>query len=195
MKDGGVLGFRCQHGYVAVKEQLNKMKYLPVLLKGSDNVVYSVAKLLSLTVRVKPVVTEMNAVLDEFQKEQLVSDVYESGIEAVQDLFDVKFKSITWATRRSKWPCFWNEELACAFIKYGNEYSLNYVYQQAAILIKVPKWCEERKTCGNVSSRVSNDGTPPEKKPCMGSETKASDSEDSFGRDDEGVLDSLKDFF
>ena len=188
MKDGGVLGFPCQHGYVAVKKQLNQMENLPVLLKGSDNVVYSVAKLLSLTVRVKPVVTEMNAVLDEFRKEELVEGgEYESSIEVVQDLFDVKFKSITWATRSSK-P---DKELTCVFINCGNEYSLDYVYQQAAILIKVPKWCEERKTCGNVSSRVSNDGTPPEKKPCKGNKTKASDSEDSFGGDDEGVIDEF----
>ena len=188
MKDGGVLGFPCQHGYVAVKKQLNKMENLPVLLKGSDNVVYSVAKLLSLTVRVKPVVTEMNAVLDEFQKEQLVEGgEYESSIEVVRDLFDVKFKSITWATRSSK-P---DEELACVFINCGNEYSLDYVYQQAAILIKVPKWCEERRTCGSVSGRVSNEGTPPEKRPCKGNKTKSSDGEDSFGGDDEGVLDEF----
>ena len=192
MKDGGVLGFPCQHSYVAVKKQLNKMEDLPVLLKGSDNVVYSVAKLLSLAVRVKPVVTEMNAVLDKFREVPLRGDVYESGIEAVQDLFDAKFKSITWATRSSN-P---DKDRACVFIHFGNECSLDYVYQQAAILIKVPKWCEERRNCGSVSGRVSNDGTPPEKRPCKGNKTKGSDSEDSFGRDDEGFLDdSYEDIF
>ena len=39
MKEGGVLGFPCQHCYVAVKEKLNNEEDLSVLLKGSDNAV------------------------------------------------------------------------------------------------------------------------------------------------------------
>ena len=120
MKEGGILAFPCQHYYIEVKEKLNHAENLPVLLKGSDNVVYSVAKLLSLNVSVKPVNCEMNAVLSHFQKEEeLVDDVYESDTEALQSCFDVEFENITWATSCARVPV--NQHLACVYLHYGNE--------------------------------------------------------------------------
>ena len=117
---GGILGFPCHHCYVGVKEKLNNEEDLTVLLKGSDNVVYSVAKLLSLNVSVKPVNCEMNAVLSHFQKEEeLVDDVYESDTEALQSCFDVEFENITWATSCARVPV--NQHLACVYLHYGNE--------------------------------------------------------------------------
>ena len=175
MKEGGILGFPCHHCYVGVKEKLNNEEDLTVLLKGRDNVVYSVAKLLSLTVSVKPVNARLNAVLSNFKNfQQLVESighgreyVFERSIQAIQGNYDVKFKAITWAHRRGarRWGAHW-PDLACVFVRnFGNQYSLDYVYQEAAILIPVPKWCKERGRCGEASSSASNDGSPTAKKP------------------------------
>ena len=162
MKEGGILGFRCQHCYVAVKEKLNHAEKLSVLLKASDNVVYSVAKLLSLNVSVKPVNARLNAVLSRFQEKKLVDLEFESAMEALQSCFDVECENITWATSCVRVK----PDLACVFMHYGNEHHLRYVYQEATILIKVPKWCKERRTCGEASSSVSNDSSPSAKKLC-----------------------------
>ena len=177
MREGGILGFSCYHCYDAVKERLNHVENLSVLLKGSDNVVYSVAKLLSLNVSVKPVNCEMNAVLNRFKncEDELVKRLnsgyrcrlrtefedYESSREVIQEFYDVKFtEAIAWATRSAK-PC-----LACVFMRHEHDPdTLDYIYQEAAILIMVPKWCKERRTCGEVRSSASNDGSPSAKKP------------------------------
>ena len=175
MREGGILGFPCHHCYDAVKEKLNHEENLSVLLKGSDNVVYSVAKLLSLNVSVKPVNCEMNAVLNRFKKceEEIVTRLnsdyyyrlrtefedYESSIEVIQEFYDVKFtEAIAWATRSGK------PYLACVFTRLKHEHenpdTLDFLYQEAAILITVPKWCKERRTCGEVRSSASNDSSP-----------------------------------
>ena len=64
LRDGGVLGFSCQHDYVF--EDLNCTEDLPCLLKGADSIVYMGAKSLSLPVIVKPVLDP----LDTFRSEK-----------------------------------------------------------------------------------------------------------------------------
>ena len=176
MREGGVLGFPCQHCYFAVKEKLNHEENLTVLLKGSDNVVYSVAKLLSLNVSVKPVNREMNVVLSNFlpskellrRKDSPLEDD-ESSIEVIPDNYKVKFtEAIAWVTGSGK------PDLAFVFMRYHRDIieeerrdALDYIYQEPAILITVPKWCKERRTCGEVSKSDSNDsiaGSPSAKK-------------------------------
>ena len=56
MRGGGVLGFVCQHKYACT--DLNSTSSLPRLLKGADEIIYSVAKSLGLSVIVKPVIKE-----------------------------------------------------------------------------------------------------------------------------------------
>jgi len=53
LRDGGVLGFSCQHDYVF--EDLNSIENQPCLLKGADNIVCGKAIFLGLPVIVKPV--------------------------------------------------------------------------------------------------------------------------------------------
>ena len=52
LRDGGVLGFACQHAYVF--EEFNKQPNLSLLLKGSDRVVLQASKVLHLSVQVRP---------------------------------------------------------------------------------------------------------------------------------------------
>ena len=56
MRGGGVLGFVCQHKYAY--RDLNSTSSLPHLLKGADEVVYSVGKSLGLSAVVKPVLSD-----------------------------------------------------------------------------------------------------------------------------------------
>ncbi len=60
MKDGGVLGFACDHVYVSSK--LNDISDIPSLLKGTDSIIYSVAKALGIEVTISP----GNALLNNF---------------------------------------------------------------------------------------------------------------------------------
>ena len=53
LRDGGVLGFRCQNEYTS--QDLNQTGDLPHLLKGADSMVYEAGKSLGLPVIVKPV--------------------------------------------------------------------------------------------------------------------------------------------
>lgn len=55
MREGGYLGFSCDYEYINFL-YLNDDELMPTLLKGTDYVVYSVAKSLGLNVTIRPVV-------------------------------------------------------------------------------------------------------------------------------------------
>ena len=57
LRDGGVLGFSCQHQYVF--RDLNCTKHLPSLLKGADSIVYMAGISLGLPVFVKPFTSDV----------------------------------------------------------------------------------------------------------------------------------------
>ena len=54
MREGGILGFVCQHKYVF--EDLNVARVLPVTLKGADYYIYLEVKSLGVPVVIKPVI-------------------------------------------------------------------------------------------------------------------------------------------
>ena len=102
MRDGGVLGFVCHHKYVYT--DLNKASSLPHLLKGADQIVYSVAKSLGLSVVVKPVLNNSrlsNQILLECFPEFNIDDHFDEHDHQC-DAFTRLFKSghhikhITW---------------------------------------------------------------------------------------------------
>ena len=149
LRDGGVLGFSCQHDYVF--EDLNSTGNLPCLLKGADNVVYVGAISLGLPVIVKPVLDPLDTfrsekpyriVLPNFEEffvddsggvdddqrdeECMIGDIF--GSETHYD------KRITWCQEITKLqPAF-------AFRIFGNEASCAVAYQSAAILVCIPEW-------------------------------------------------------
>ena len=102
MHDGGVLGFVCHHKYVYT--DLNKTSSLPHLLKGADQIVYSVAKSLCLSVVVKPVVNNnrlSNQILLECFPEFNIDDCFDEHDHqcgAFSRLFKSghHIKNITW---------------------------------------------------------------------------------------------------
>ena len=148
-RKGGVLGFGSHHAYVF--EEFNEPSNLPFLLKGADRVVYLAAKVLGLSVIVKPVVQEKDSwgdhsyVLATFQEFQVRGDAYESEPEydTLCEVFRNNVhidKYITWCQDLDEW------QPAGVTVHYGNESrSVLTFYQTAGILVGIPKWSRFRK--------------------------------------------------
>ena len=171
MRQGGILGFGCQHVYVM--KDLNKTEILPRLLKGSDRIVYNVSKSLGLSVAVKSIARDKRWIkwaLPKFSK-FVVRDEYE--YEKHDDMFAKMFgnpfstTNITWCHDLSKWKPIG------AALTYGNEIPpgqnfhlyhplyLHSFYQAAAILVGVPKWNTKRAQIG--TSQVNDETETQEK--------------------------------
>ena len=112
MRQGGILGFGCQHVYVMkdlnISYTLIAENFLPRLLKGADRIVYSVSKSLGLSVAVKSIArneycTKWALPIFSF----VVRDYYEEGEkedDVLTDMFGNAFSTtnITWCHDLSK---------------------------------------------------------------------------------------------
>ena len=117
MPEGGCLGFDCKHSYVF--SRLNEPQLLPSVLKGSDYMVFQVAKTLGLNVAIKPAVEEWDHwyLLPEFPKVLGKSNApgfdpedfhppYLSMLESTQigkETPEHVLKSITWCRAKVTW--------------------------------------------------------------------------------------------
>ena len=150
LRDGGVLGFSCQHDYVF--EDLNHTEELPRLLKGADSIVYMAGMSLGLPVIVKPVTNHFESeeerlycyVLPKFDK----FFVDESGgvREGEYDedrMIKWKFGTLVHYDTNIMW-CqeLTNFQPAFAYRDgvFDSEATCAAAYQAAAILVCVPKW-------------------------------------------------------
>ena len=147
LREGGVLGFACQHSYVF--KEFGKSKDRKILLKGSDRMVMLAATSLGLEVDVKSIVSaeyfdddmeDDKECLYQCQFRYKKTDVQINGYDAYswKNYFeDNGYKSaenIIW--------CQKFKELVPAITapSYGNEPSAETCYMAAAILVNVPKW-------------------------------------------------------
>ena len=162
MRDGGVLGFSCQHQYVF--QDLNSSDDLPCLLKGADNVVYMSGRSLGLQVSVKPVMKSNKPIYTDnfylgsnfkadhiFRVDNSCIDPYD---ECMEDVMKKLLKdevetddSITWCKKARKF------KPVGAYIAYGNEPSCGVIYQAASILVHIPAWSDSRHALGAADSR------------------------------------------
>ena len=166
MCDGGVLGFVCHHKYVYT--DLNKTSSLPHLLKGADQIVYSVAKSLGLSVVVKPVLYNF---ADQDSKDILLESFPEFGIDEYFDEFDEEYEAFTRLFERGHHVKYitWcqkfvdsQQQVAGCIGTYGNNPSIDVFYQTAAILVGIPQWGEQRNNSGgNVQEPGSGSGKVP----------------------------------
>ena len=157
MRNGGVLGFVCHHKYVYT--ELNSTSGLPHLLKGADQIVYSVAKSLGLTVIVKPVVNgggmhrwskdPSRILLESFPEFEI--DSYDESYDKLIDVMTICFKGghhikhITWCqTFDNSQP---TKQVAGVLSTYGNHPGIVF-YQIAVILVGIPEWGDYRKSWG-----------------------------------------------
>lgn len=151
MRKGAVLGFRSHHLYAY--EDLNETTNLPILLKGADRMVYSVARYLGLSVFVKPIIETSSfmswCLLSKFTPFKSNSNHSEEDeATTMEELFEVDVhvaKYITWCQDINKS----DKEPAGAALCYGNEYSLSVYYKTVAILVGIPKWGEYRRSCAS----------------------------------------------
>ena len=161
LRDGGVLGFCCQHDYMF--EDLNHTEELPRLLKGADSIVYMAGMSLGLPVIVKPVTNHLESeeekpycyVLSKFDK----FFVDESGEYDEDCMIKWKFGTLVHYDTNIMW-CQELTNFQPAFIyRYGVfdcEASYAAAYQAAAILVCVPKW-SKRHMLGIVPQERSDE--------------------------------------
>ena len=138
LRNGGTLGFACQHAYVF--EKLNESSENPLrLLKGSDSTVVLAAKALGLTVAVKPILKKEEIYCDDANlqfigkrfefKEALIWE-YDYGIQW-RKYFEEEgldeANNITWCQKLDEW------EPAIVVPEQGNSPSMELCYQAAAI--------------------------------------------------------------
>ena len=170
MHGGGVLGFASHHTYTFT--DLNNSTALPILLKGADRIVYSIAKCLGLSVMVKPIVHfgyyNRKYLLPNFTRFKAGDCIdYDQGeteegemtnVLEVESHFD---KYITWCQKLGDW------HPAGATASYGNEPSLTVYYQAAAILVGIPQWGEYRRECasGNIHKTLRSESARPTLEP------------------------------
>ena len=177
MRGGGVLGFPCHHKYVYT--DLNTTSSLPGLLKGADQIVYTVAKSLSLSVIVKPVLDgsyypyhSHQILLKRFPK-FIVSHQFDEELNPNDEFTSVfrdghHVKHITWCQTFDDSQ----QQAAGCTGTYGNEPGIRVFYQTAAILVGIPEWGEYRKSCGSAKETSGNEslesesGEMPAKRHC-----------------------------
>ena len=171
MREGGILGFACQHSYVFDKLEKSSAESLPLLLKGSDRMVVSSAKSLGLAVQVKPEYDFHDTWEEELHSIDLPFDGDDSGTLYVDESFQFKNKCIgVKPSPENKHPSCqsfalldggdyqtcdkitWCQEIvwqpAQVAPHYGNEASMGILYQVAAILLTIPKWSSPRRHDG-----------------------------------------------
>ena len=145
LREGGVLGFACQHSYV-----FEKSKDPKIVLKGSDRMVMLAAASLGLKVAVRSIVRTEN---DDYSDEEsdrvcsfycgfcyeLTNAVIGEGDSWKQHLEAYGYEraeNIIWCQKlKEKVP-------AITALTYGNQHLAETCYMAAAILVNVPKWSE-----------------------------------------------------
>ncbi|KAL5510491.1 hypothetical protein EMCRGX_G006045 [Ephydatia muelleri] len=134
MRKGCILGFRCQHKYVFA--ELNSVHHLSLTLKGADYCIYAEVRSLGIPVVVKPLVDGD----DGYIAAAFYKFVFnENGLlYSDDDDYDDPAQSINGYLRHGEY--------------LGNEASIEFFYQEAVILVGVPKWCKQRQAL------VSGDG-------------------------------------
>ena len=141
MPKGGTLGFYCQHKYVETLSDSDFSSQLP-FLKGDDMIVHSVAKSLGLSVDLKAM-CDGDLIIPTFGHERVkyrrlevpLKDYFKSVFgENVESAEDVR-----WCLKSGSSP---NPILSTA--PYGNDACTEVYYQNAALLVEVPAFSEER---------------------------------------------------
>ncbi|RMZ41000.1 hypothetical protein CA14_001659 [Aspergillus flavus] len=150
LPNGGVLGIYYAHAYAHISKVANTN--LPLTLKGSDLVLYSVLHALGATVSIQPVLEVDKGDYNwghglETEDGELVGEqlhpYHQSSSSTEYDPLDQiirdewphsKMTGITWLTSQKHW------EQALRYVAYGNESSVETSYSTAAIFATIPNW-------------------------------------------------------
>ena len=156
LREGGTLGFICQHAYIL--DEFDKGKPIS-LLKGSDRTIFFAAESLGLGVGVKAIINTndhdlsgssiMTTDLDgpyiksSFKFEDCACIGYD--YETWNDFCDAEShmstaSDIIWCQTTAL-----QTQPALAAMHYGNDYTLDILYQAAVILISIPDWSKRQQ--------------------------------------------------
>ena len=166
MREGGTLGFFCQHKYTDLSTDLEEFS---PFLKGGDAIVYRIAKSLHLEIALKPVVTQfdeeydsdndecsklrllpisdyededINFTIPRFESHQVDSKGY--GEHVCNDVLDRNhYLRVKYPDMEKAKGIIWcrhpeQSELILSTLEYGNSPSVDLIYQSAAFLVEVP---------------------------------------------------------
>ena len=165
MREGGTLGFYCQHKYVETLSDSDFSSQLP-FLKGEDMIVYSVTKSLGLSVDLKAICK------DEYDEFCLAIPTFchkqnDFGLNEEDDMDNEDFLRQVFGERVEsaedvRW-CFKSQLSPTPMLStmhYGNEATSQVYYQNAALLVKVPAFSEERGKAANSCEAEAQGGLP-----------------------------------
>ena len=172
MRQGGILGFFCQHRYTGISTDLGKFS---PFLKGEDALIYEIAYSLKLSISLKPVTNGPPYVYDsdrgfsettkyiisEFhcKDECLMHDSADDldTFDFLEDHFGVnnvvEADGITWCQDPKI------IELVVKSIEFANDSTGCDIYQAAAFLVDVPEFSSQRATLARPDARQT--GLPP----------------------------------
>ena len=171
MRQGGILGFFCQHKYTGISTDLDKFS---PFLKGEDALIYEVAYSLKLSISLKPVTNGPTAhdrgcettkyIISKFHcKDKCTNEDHLEVEEGDKDVAFAVLKNhfgennvveadgITWCQDPEI------VEPVVESIFYGNEPSGCDIYQAAALLVNVPEFSSQRaRKRGSVTTTLSS---------------------------------------
>ena len=171
MRQGGILGFFCQHEYTSISTDLGKFS---PFLKGEDALIYEIAYSLKLSISLKPVTNGPNVydsdrgsskttkyIISEFHCKDECHDraqeLKEAALDVLKDHFGVnnvvEADGITWCQDPKI------IEHVVKSIELGNDHYGCDIYQAAAFLVDVPKFSSQRATLARPDARQT--GLPP----------------------------------
>ncbi|KAF2870043.1 hypothetical protein BDV95DRAFT_608066 [Massariosphaeria phaeospora] len=148
MPDGGTLGQYCRHAYAHTTKA--GADTLPQVLKGSDMVAHEVFSALGVDIRIRPVLDHITNQDDgcgpldkKFHKRDHVGmglgdpvavDSYEQdSIEDVYAEYPHSWEAVTWLNG----PRHNTSSVEFAYLRYGNEASIEFGYSYCALLFNV----------------------------------------------------------
>lgn len=167
LRDGGELGFACQHAYIFENFKYYRGERLSLLLKGSNRTILLAAKSLGLRVEVISIVQDELG--DEYGNTKQYAHYSNSfEFENTNGFICYNGKSCVGQQEHWKnWTGYFAEEgidddshitwcqtqsvqhqPALAAAHYGTEFTATICYQAAAILVTIPDWSERHDGIG-----------------------------------------------
>ena len=143
MREGGTLGFYCQHKYVETLSDSDFSSQLP-FLKGEDMIVHLTAKSLGLSVDLRAICEEGQDIYSiptfRHKTRDMDNDIQEKGF--LRQVFGEGVKSagdVRWCFKAALSPT-----PILSGIQYSNDFACKVFYQRAALLVEVPVFSKER---------------------------------------------------
>ena len=184
LRNGGTLGFFCQHKYVETltDDKLADFSAQLSFLKGEDMIIYQVAKSLGLSVDLKAIcdlrasdgfmsANKCKVTIPTFRHEISIGysldASWEFHYDSEKDMLRKEFGEEVKSAENIRW-CYKSKlsgEPILSTVYYGNDPMAEVFYQSAALLVQVPEFSSERhRLATNMASCSAAEEDPAAKK-------------------------------